>query len=278
MQEGSLVQVDGSVSRSHPFRLTGLVRHQMLGPRSGSMEVLIDVWLGSAELLFKMYSSFVSTNIPKVKVENCFVWEKYAIAATRYELDTQTCEQSLISPLAPRIQPLANLTAVRSWPEGCRKLLAVACWWRMAFVALTWDWRVGVMTFFAFGMMFWETSLTFAHLWVPKDRQGKVLINFTTRRHSEFSHDMPPTFEEAECNRCDLRRTSMTSHFGRKPTQPNPTATRVLGGFSLHHWRAHGGNGATPALWRGAPRGWVEVAWRCWRFTKMFWDGMKESI
>eukprot|EP00434_Breviolum_minutum_P015788 symbB.v1.2.013909.t2/scaffold935.1/size150374/6 len=49
-QEGSLVQVDGSVSRSHPFRLTGLVRHQ--------------------------------------------------------------------------IQPLANLTAVRSWPEGCRKLLA----------------------------------------------------------------------------------------------------------------------------------------------------------
>ena len=37
------------------------------------MEVLIDVWLGSAELLFKMYSSFVSTNIPKVKVENCFV-------------------------------------------------------------------------------------------------------------------------------------------------------------------------------------------------------------
>lgn len=73
MQEGSLVQVDGSVSRSHPFRLTGLVRHQMLGPRGGMMEVLIDVWLGSVWKLFKMYLSFVSTNIPKVKVENCFV-------------------------------------------------------------------------------------------------------------------------------------------------------------------------------------------------------------
>ena len=30
-QEGSLLQLDGSVSQSHPFRLTGVVRHQMLG-------------------------------------------------------------------------------------------------------------------------------------------------------------------------------------------------------------------------------------------------------
>ena len=81
-------------------------------------------------------------------------------------------------------------------------------------------------------MMFWvvwETSLTFAHLWVPNDRQGKVLINFTTCRHSEFSHDMPTTFEEAECNRCNLRRTSMTSHFGRKPLSPTQQLPESLG-------------------------------------------------
>lgn len=78
MQEGSLVQVDGSVSRSHPFRLTGLVRHQMLGPRGGGEwaegEKKIDRCLDRfCRATLQNVYIFVSTDIPKVNVENCFV-------------------------------------------------------------------------------------------------------------------------------------------------------------------------------------------------------------